>query len=113
MANETMSNALTRMGEFLEKILHIHKTKEAREQDLETKLGMIRLLIFEMLFTLPVTPDGETMWYWCSPGIKVTLIAATVVEGYMLFADLHPEADFGEFFDEDGYDAVVQEGGAA
>ena len=109
MANEEISSTLTMMGERVEKILHIHQTSLAREDDISTKLTMFWLLVTEVLFLLPITPIGKVFWSWCTAGIKFSGIVTTIAIVALLFKNLHPEADCGEFYDEDGYDNVKED----
>lgn len=109
MANEKVSDALQKVGEALEKILHIHKTPEYRWEDLDTKLGMVRLFIFWFLILAPITPIGKEVFYWGSAGAQMLVLLLPIPMAALLFGNLHPEADYGEFYDEEGYDNVKEE----
>ena len=103
---EKMSNTLTSVGYVIERICHIHTTKGVRQKDLSVKIAAFYSLIFDFLIFCPITPLGQLVWNLGNIGNKIALVAAVSAEIALLVSDLHPEADFGPYFDEDGYDNV-------
>lgn len=103
---EKLGNTLTKAGYVLEHICHIHATKGIRQKDLNIKIAAFYALIFDFLVFCPTTPIGCFLWERGNMGNKVALVAAVSAEFTLLVSNLHPEADFGPYFDEDGYDEI-------
>lgn len=110
MANEELSNKLTQMGEKLEKVFHIHQTRGcARAEDIDTKIGMLKCLAIWILFLAPITPIGRFLFSCAQEDIKLVIMMMPIPIVALLFANLHPETDYGDYYDEDGYDNVKEE----
>lgn len=109
MANEDLSNKLTLWGEKLEKALHIHQTRgRVRAEDIDTKVGMLICLAIWFLFLAPITPIGRLLFSWAQEDMQLLIMLMPIPVVALLFANLHPEVDYGDFYDEDSCDDVKE-----
>ena len=103
---EKLSNTFTKAGYRVEKICHIHMTEKARKEDIAIKTAAFWSLIADFLIFAPILPLGQMIAEFWTVWNGLALVFAVAIEIAYLFADLHPEADFGPYFDEDGYDEI-------